>query len=277
MSTMRVASYNLKDFTLDRAAAARVVRAIDPDVLCLQEVPRRLGASWRVSAFAAECGMYWSGRHRGSGGTTIFTSLRVQVTESRHHRLRVAALQRTRGYAVIRVAPAGHEPLVAASVHLSLDAVERERHAGQILQTVSGGGPVLLAGDLNETESGKAWRLFAAPLRLVSPTTPTYPAKAPRRVLDVIFGSPDLVVLPHRDVALDEGDLVAASDHRPTWVDVDLDPTPVPTAETETGPAVAESVVAAAEEGAQEGALGGAEEGAERAGAARQDAGQEQA
>ena len=67
-------------------------------------------------------------------------------------------------------------------------------------------------------------------------------------MLDVIFGSPDLVVLPHRDVALDEADLVAASDHRPTWVDVDLDPTPVPTAETETGPAVAESVVVAAEE-----------------------------
>jgi endonuclease/exonuclease/phosphatase family metal-dependent hydrolase len=268
MSTMRVASYNLKDFTLDRAAAARVIRAIDPDVLCLQEVPRRLGASWRVSAFAAECGMYWSGRHRGSGGTTIFTSLRVQVTESRHHRLRVAALQRTRGYAVIRVAPAGHEPLVVASVHLSLDEGERERHAGQILRTVSGGGPVLLAGDLNETESGRAWRLFAAPLRLVSPTTPTYPARAPRRVLDVIFGSPDLVVLPHREVALEEADLVAASDHRPTWVDVDLDPSARPTAETETGPPVAESVVeaveSAVESAAEEGAAEVAQEGPEQ-------------
>lgn len=256
MSTMRVASYNLKDFTLDRAAAARVVRAIDPDVLCLQEVPRRLGATWRVSAFAAECGMYWSGRHRGSGGTTIFTSLRVQVAESRHHRLRVAALQRTRGYAVIRVAPAGHEPLVAASVHLSLDESERERHAGQILRSLSGGGPVLLAGDLNETETGRAWRLLAAPMRLVSPTTPTYPATSPRKVLDVIFGSPDLVVLPHRAVPLDEADLVAASDHRPTWVDVDLDPAPMSSAETETGPAVAESAVAAAEDAA-DGAAGG--------------------
>src|SRR6476661_9680087 len=180
---MRVASYNLKDLTLDRHAASRVVRAIDPDVLCLQEVPRRLFASWRVAAFAAECGMYWSGRHRGSGGTTILTSLRVHVAESRHHRLRVAALQRTRGYAVMRVAPAGHQPLVVASVHLSLDADERERHAGQILGTVSGGGPVLLAGDLNEGETGGAWRLFAAPLRLISPATPTYPAAAPRKVL----------------------------------------------------------------------------------------------
>ncbi|MFC8501418.1 endonuclease/exonuclease/phosphatase family protein [Pedococcus sp. NPDC057267] len=224
---MRVASYNLKDLTLDRHAAARVVRAIDPDVLCLQEVPRRLFSSWRVSAFAAECGMYWSGRHRGSGGTTIFTSLRVQVAESRHHRLQVAALQRTRGYAVARVAPAGSQPLVVASVHLSLDAAERERHAAQILQAVAGGGGgVLLAGDLNEGESGAAWQRFAAGLRLVSPTAPTYPAPAPRRLLDVVFASPGLTVLAHRDVALPEADLVAASDHRPVWVDLDLDPVP---------------------------------------------------
>jgi endonuclease/exonuclease/phosphatase family metal-dependent hydrolase len=224
MTTMRVASYNLKDFTLDRHAAARVIRAIDPDVLCLQEVPRRLFGSWRVSAFAAECGLYWSGRHRGSGGTTILTSLRVQVTESRHHRLRVAALQRTRGYAVMRVAPAGHQPLLVASVHLSLDAAERERHASQILRTVDGAAPVLVAGDLNEGESGGAWRQFAAPLRLVSPAVPTFPARAPRRVLDVIFASPGLVVLPHRDLPLAHHDLAAASDHRPTWVDVEVPP-----------------------------------------------------
>jgi endonuclease/exonuclease/phosphatase family metal-dependent hydrolase len=174
--------------------------------------------------------------------------LRVQVSESRHHRLRVAALQRTRGYAVIRVAPAGHQPLVVSSVHLSLDAEERERHAGQILETVAGGGPVLLAGDLNEGETGRAWQLFAAPLRLVSPTVATYPASSPRKVLDVIFASPDLAVLPHREVALETADLVAASDHRPTWVDVDLDPQVVPTAATETGPAVPESTVEQAEQ-----------------------------
>jgi endonuclease/exonuclease/phosphatase family metal-dependent hydrolase len=175
-----------------------------------------------VSAFAAECGMFWSGRHRGSGGTTVLTSLRVQVAESRHVRLRVRALQRTRGYAVARLALPGHQPLVAASVHLSLDPAERERHAGLILADVSGGGPVVLAGDLNEGETGAAWRTFAAPLRLASPTAPTFPARHPRRLLDVVFASPDVKVLPHQEVALPEADVVAASDHRPTWVDVDL-------------------------------------------------------
>jgi endonuclease/exonuclease/phosphatase family metal-dependent hydrolase len=280
MSTMRVASYNLKDFTLDQHAAARIVRAIDPDVLCLQEVPRRLFAPWRVSMFAAECGMYWSGKHRGSGGTTIFTSLRVQVAESRHYRLRVAALQRTRGYAVLRVGPPGREPVVVASVHLSLDADERAVHAGQILRTltragVAGGaaGPVLLAGDLNEGETGRAWQAFASPLRLVSPTTPTYPAKAPRKALDVIFASPGLTVLPHQAVDLPTEDLVAASDHRPTWVDLELDPAAVPTAEVETGPAVAEATVAEAEAKAEETVDAPAEPPADAAAARPTDAG----
>ena len=39
-SSLRVASYNVRDLKDDVDAAARVVRAIDPDVLCLQEVPR---------------------------------------------------------------------------------------------------------------------------------------------------------------------------------------------------------------------------------------------
>jgi endonuclease/exonuclease/phosphatase family metal-dependent hydrolase len=254
VGSIRVASYNLRDFKDDPAAAARVIRALDPDVLCLQEVPRRLFSSFRVAAFAARCGMYWSGRHRGSGGTTIFTSLRVQVAESRHHRLRVARLQRTRGYAVIRVAPPGHRPIVVASVHLSLDAAERERHAGQILRTLSAGGPVVLCGDLNEGETGRAWQLFASPMRLVSPTAPTFPARNPRRLLDVVFASPDLGVLPHPSVELEEADLVAATDHRPVWVDLDLDLDPQvrPTAQTETGGAVAAEVVEEAEERAQQ-------------------------
>ena len=72
--SVRVASYNTRDFLDDHHLAARVVRAVDPDVLCLQEVPRRLFAGWRVRRFAAACGLDWAGGHRGSGGTTVLTS-----------------------------------------------------------------------------------------------------------------------------------------------------------------------------------------------------------
>lgn len=222
MTTIRIASYNTRDFLEDPYAAARVVRAIDPDVLCLQEVPRRLFSTQRVANFAQQCGMYWSGRHRGSGGTTIFTSLRVDVVESKHHRLKVARLQRTRGFALARVAAPGREPIAVASVHLSLDAHERVAHAKVILAAINVGGEVVLAGDLNENESGQAWKAFAGAMRLVSPAIPTFPATRPRRVLDVIFASTGLQAEPHVDVPIDEADLVAGSDHRPTWVDIRL-------------------------------------------------------
>jgi endonuclease/exonuclease/phosphatase family metal-dependent hydrolase len=154
---------------------------------------------------------------------------------------------------VARVAAPGHQPVVVASVHLSLDAAERERHAGEVLRTLAGGGPVVLAGDLNEGDTGAAWRLIADPLRLVSPTTPTFPARAPRRLLDVVFASPGLRVLPHAPVDLDDADLVTASDHRPVWVDLDLAPVVAPTARTETAaPVPAADVVQRAEQTAPE-------------------------
>ena len=97
MTTMRVASYNLKDLTLDRHAAARIIRAIDPDVLCLQEVPRYPFSGHRVAELASRCGLLWPGGHRGSGGTTLLAHLRVDVSGSRHVGLDVPPLQRERG------------------------------------------------------------------------------------------------------------------------------------------------------------------------------------
>ena len=221
---LRVASYNTRDFHDDRRAAARVVRAIRPDVLCLQEVPRRLLGAHQVRRFAAECGLSWSGSHRGSGGTTILTGPRVRPARTWHRRLSVALHRRTRGYALSRLVLEGGRPLVVASVHLSLDAGERHAHTTQILREVRAvagdTAGIVLAGDLNEVESGSAWRLLDARLRLVSPAAPTFPARRPRTLLDVIFASPEVQALPHVEVALDEGDLVAASDHRPVWADL---------------------------------------------------------
>lgn len=226
MATIRVASYNVRDLKDDARAAARVVRCLDPDILCLQEVPRRLLSSLRVSSFAARCGMYWAGRHRGSGGTTIFTSLRVQVAESAHLRLPVGHLQRRRGYAVVRAAPPGSRSLVVASVHLGLDSSERARHAATVMEHLADVTPVVLAGDLNEGDQGRAWGLIAGSLRLVSPTAPTFPAARPRSLLDVVFASDEVRVRPHCEVPLSPADLVAASDHLPVWADLELGPAP---------------------------------------------------
>ena len=220
--SLRVASYNVRDLKDDVAAAAGVVRAIDPDVLCLQEVPRHPFSGHRVAQFAQRCGLMWSGAHRGSGGTTILTSLRVDVAAARHERLRVPRLQRERGYAFASVSLPGHDPVDVVSVHLSLDADERARHVGEVLATLGPGGPLVVAGDLNEGEDGRAWGVLAERLQPVTDTAPTFTARHPRHRLDVVFAGGPLEVLPQRSVDLDRATLVAASDHLPVWVDLDL-------------------------------------------------------
>ena len=220
--SLRVASYNVRDLKDDVAAAAGVVRAIAPDVLCLQEVPRHPFSGHRVAEFARRCGLMWSGAHRGSGGTTILTSLRVDVGMARHERLRVPRLQRERGYALASVSLPGHTAVDVVSVHLSLDADERARHIGAVLGTLAPDGPLVVAGDLNEGEDGRAWSSLAGRLRPVTEPAPTFTARHPRHRLDVIFAGGPLEVLPHRPVDLDRTRLVAASDHLPVWTDLDV-------------------------------------------------------
>lgn len=219
---LRVASYNLRDFKDDADAAARVVRTIKPDVLCLQEVPRHLLSSNRTASFAARCGLFWSGGHRGSGGTTVMSGLRLDASNVQLVPLKVARLQRERGYAMSQVRLPGHQVVNFVSVHLSLDADERARHAATVMEAVAGRGPLVVAGDLNEGPDGQAWRSFAQRLRVVTGDAPTFPAGHPRHRLDVIFASPTLSVASMSPIELDPADRVAASDHLPVWVDLDL-------------------------------------------------------
>lgn len=216
--SLRVTSYNVHDLLDDRAAAARVVRALDPDVLCLQEVPRRLTTEVRLPAFARDCGLWWSGGRAGTGGTAVLTSLRVRVHDQHRGRLPVRFPDRSRGFAMLEVSLPGGVRISVVSVHLGLRADERERHAELIMARL--GPAAVIAGDLNESADGPAWRMIAAGYRKVSDDRPTYPASAPSSVLDAIFAGPRLTTCPGAPVALVERDLVAASDHRPVWVDL---------------------------------------------------------
>lgn len=221
--SLRVASYNLRALQDDVAALARTVRAIDPDVLCLQEVPWIGPSSHRISGFADRCGLVWSGRSQRAGQTSVLTNLRTNVVSVTHQRLPWRDRRDRRGFAVTRVAPFGHASVSIASVHLSLDSRERVRHAEEIMRTLSAvPGPALLAGDLNEQSDGEAWQLFGRTMRPISPLEPTFPAPRPDRVLDVVFATHDVEVLPHQPVPWEYEDLVAGSDHRPVWVDIEL-------------------------------------------------------
>lgn len=220
---LRVASYNLRGLQDDVSALARTVRAIDPDVLCVQEVPWIGPAGHRIADFAQRASLVWSGRTVRAGETSILTSQRVEAQWVSHHKLRTARRLDRRGYAVARVAPFGGSAVTIASVHLSLDAEERPHHTRQILTHLGTlPGPTVVGGDINEESDGDAWHLVAEGLDPVTPLTPTFPANRPDRVLDVIFASREVSVLEHREVPWLFEDLVAASDHRPVWVDIDV-------------------------------------------------------
>ena len=220
--TLRVASYNLRDFKDDADAAVRVVRAINPDVLCLQEVPRHPLSSYRIASFAARCGLYWSGGHHGSGGTTVMSSLRLDAANVQHIPLKVGRRQRERGYAVSHVRLPGHQRAGIVSLHLGLDPDERATHAAAVMKALAGDGLFVVAGDLNEGSDGQAWMAMTRRLCVVSGDTPTFTASNPRHRLDAIFASSKLSVVPSSPIELDHADLVAATDHLPVWVDLDL-------------------------------------------------------
>lgn len=220
--SLRVASYNVHDLLDDRSAAARVVRAIDPDVLCLQEVPRRLTTEVRLPAFARDCGLWWSGGRAGTGGTAVLTSLRMRVHAHHRERLPVRFPDRSRGFAMVEVSLPGDARISVVSVHLGLRADERARHTGRIMARLDSlrSSATVIAGDLNEGADGSARRMIAARYRKVSDDRPTFPASAPNSVLDAIFAGPRLAIRPGAPVALVEEDVVVASDHRPVWVDL---------------------------------------------------------
>ena len=126
MAAVRVATYNTRDFLDDHHLAARVVRAVDPDVLCLQEVPRRLlrrlagaPASRAPAACTGRAGTGAAAARRSSPPTAC------GVVESRAPAAAGALARPHPGLRRGAGGRAGWRELTAVSVHLSLKARER--------------------------------------------------------------------------------------------------------------------------------------------------------
>ena len=227
---LRVASYNLRALKDDNRAAVQVVRAIDPDVLLLQEIPRHPLSGMRVSAFARHCGLRWSGRTRVWSGTTVMTSYRVETPGSQDRTLPFGLTQNPRSYTAARVCRRGGMPFAAVCLHLPLKPRQRVQHVRQVLSELTvdpvlADLPWVLGGDINEQADAPAWGVLADHLHQVSPQTPTFPATAPRGAIDAIFASAGVesvlatqtpLLLPQERPEL----LRAATDHLPVWADL---------------------------------------------------------
>lgn len=188
-------------------AIAREIAGHQPDIACLNEVPRcdgrRLGRATGMRAFVASSFI-------GPYGNAILTGMPV----ASWRRLRFAGTHRVdRRDAAIVTLSSGIE---VASIHLNLRSPRRLRDIDQLLGALP--GRAVVAGDHNEGPGGGVWRALAERFddACTAEGAPTFPAAEPRARIDLIWVPRDARVTSCRVAA------TSLSDHRPVIVDVDL-------------------------------------------------------
>ena len=227
--TVRVLSYNIRSLRDDRTALARVVRACDPDLVCVQESPRfwfpRPQAAWLARA----TGLYVLSGGPSASGPLLLGRLRA-LPLSVHDVLlpRMPGLHQ-RGFAttVLRLGRAA--PCSLTSCHLSLNAAERHLQFQLLLEHLervraAGAAHSVVGGDFNEHPGDAGWELLAGRLRDAWATAPwgseyTSVPERPYQRLDAVFATPGVEVLasgvPDRLPGVRPADLTAATDHLP--------------------------------------------------------------
>ncbi len=222
---VRLLSYNVRSLRDDRHALAGIVRACEPDLVCVQESPRYWRPEGQAAWLARRTGtVVLSGGGRAAAGPLLLGGPGVEVL-SRHDRLlpKTRGLH-ARGFATAVVSVAGSAPFSVTSCHLSLDAAERRTQFGLLLEQVAVAGQGVIAGDLNEHPDGPGWRLLAGRLQDAHPTAPwggtfTSVPENPYQRIDGVFATPGIRVLacgvPHALPGVTPAGLRAATDHLP--------------------------------------------------------------
>ncbi|HEX5741781.1 MAG TPA: endonuclease/exonuclease/phosphatase family protein [Pilimelia sp.] len=221
---LTVVSYNVHSQRDDLRALGETVRALAPDVLFVQEAPRRLRWRARCAALARRCGMFVAVGGLPALGNLVLVDLRVRVRGTRCVRFPLTPGRHLRGAAVAECVVRGR-PFVAAGTHLSLAAAERADQARRLLAALADADhPVILGGDLNEEPGGAAHALLTAryadlAARAGDPR-PTFPAARPDRRIDVLLA--DAAVGLTRYDVVDTPASRRASDHLPVRATVTL-------------------------------------------------------
>ena len=217
---LRVMSYNVHGLSDDRAALIELVRELAPDVLIVQEAPRRFRWRHKCAAFADDAGLVVAAGGLPALGNLVLVSLRVKVHETWCMRFPLTPGRHLRGAAFVRGSVRGGGFTVSGS-HLATDPAERPGQAAlwkDALDAIE--GPVIAAGDLNEGPGGGAWRTVEDGLVSSAAGRFTYPATLPARLIDGLFVTPDITIEKYEVV---ESDLARrASDHLPVVADLTL-------------------------------------------------------
>ncbi|MEU5721673.1 endonuclease/exonuclease/phosphatase family protein [Micromonospora sp. NPDC047738] len=220
---LRVVSYNVHSQRDDTAALAEVVREAAPDVVIVQEGPRRFRWRQKCASLADSFGLVVAAGGLPSLGNLLLTSLRVRVVATRCQRYPLTPGRHLRGAAYAECLVAGSRFLLAGS-HLSTDPAERPAQAAAFKRELAATTlPVVAGADLNEEPDGPAWRTVAQGLTDTALAADradrhTFPCANPQRRIDALFVDPRITVVDY-DV-VDTPRTRRASDHFPVLVDL---------------------------------------------------------
>jgi endonuclease/exonuclease/phosphatase family metal-dependent hydrolase len=222
MTELRVVSYNVHGLRDDRAALVAVVRGLAPDVVIVQEAPRRLRWRTRCAELAHDLGLVVAAGGLPALGNLLLTSLRVRVHDTWCLRYPLTPGRHLRGAAFAHCSVAGTRFVLAGS-HLSTDPGERPGQAALLKKELSEvDAPVVLGADLNDAPSGVAWRTVAEGLTDAGTGVdmPTFSCANPRDRIDALFVDPRIEVLRYE--VIDTPEVRRASDHFPVVADLRL-------------------------------------------------------
>ncbi|MPZ28907.1 MAG: endonuclease [Micromonosporaceae bacterium] len=217
---LRVVSYNVHSLRDDRSALTEVVRELAPDVLLLQEAPRRFRWRQRCAALARSFGLVVAVGGLPAVGNLILTDLRVQVRQTWCLRFPLTPGRHLRGAALARCSVAGVDFVVAGS-HLATWPPERPEQARLLAQAlVEQPEPVVVGADLNDQPGSPTWQALADGRQDpgADAAAPTFSSTDPRRRIDAIFVDPRFEVLAYQVV--DTPAARRACDHLPVVADL---------------------------------------------------------
>jgi len=199
---------------------SEVVRALDPDLLALQEAHCRLPCSGfadqprQLAQLTGLRPLFRPSFRLGIGGYGNLWLCRDRRASCARHRL--PARGEPRAVLDLRL-PSG---IRAFGTHFGLQREEKAAQAQQLVALVNrAAGPMIVAGDLNaRPDSIELDALLGAGLRhAVPPELPSYPSDRPRARIDYLLASAHWSVVAWQVID------TQASDHLPLVVDLVLE------------------------------------------------------
>jgi len=205
---------------------ADTVRALMPDIVCFQEIHRRLPWSGRedqpeaLETLLGRPFVFQRNVRFGRGGYGIGIAARGSIVERREHLL--PGDKEQRGALELRLRNvAGLRQLTVFCTHWGLDEEERRLQAEALIPIIKQAPrPVVFCGDLNEAANCGAVSLLISRAGLADSDArlnrPTFTSGAPNVRIDYCLYSQDLHAI-RVDVVSSQ-----ASDHLPLCVDLEM-------------------------------------------------------